>query len=365
MVRAVRRERRVRELDGVCVELTEGDAVDVDGRVILVGGHPVGDRVDAGRELDGLRHVLPRVVVARRVEVNVLDELLLPGLTHVEDHLVVGGIGVLPGVARRKRKRATLAGVDGEGDGGAARGEVARVGAARCGIVAGEDLGAAADACLVRLGLDTRPFVRSHARMDLLLGVLRVGHPCRGVVVVRVGGHDLRLVARLVASALQVGSDLRIRLVVVPQFGVDVRGRGRADLVGARAVGQVDAGDGAGLGCCFVDEGRQTVGQVHGVARIVLLDGLSERVDMRAVEPEGVLLGRVLICDVVAPALGVDVHHGHVVLGLGCPLRGVDPPLGAEASAPVGSVVVAQNPLVGDARGVVAVVSRVRHRVGE
>lgn len=36
VVRAVRRERRVRELDGVRVELTEGDAVDVDGRVILV-----------------------------------------------------------------------------------------------------------------------------------------------------------------------------------------------------------------------------------------------------------------------------------------------------------------------------------------
>ena len=44
---------------------------------------------------------------------------------------------------------------------------------------------------------------------------------------------------------------------------------------------------------------------------------------------------------------------------------GVDPPWGAEASAPVGTVVVAQDPLVGDARGVVAVVGRVRHRVGE
>ena len=83
----------------------------------------------AGRELDGLRHVLPRVVAARRVEVNVLDELLLPGLTHVEDHLVVGRVVVLPGVARRKRKRATLAGVDGEGDGGAAREVVNPIGA--------------------------------------------------------------------------------------------------------------------------------------------------------------------------------------------------------------------------------------------
>ena len=39
--------------------------------------------------------------------------------------------------------------------------------------------------------------------------------------------------------------------------------------------------------------------------------------------------------------------------------------MGAETSAPVGAVVVAQDPLVGDARGVVAVVGRVRHRVGE
>ena len=36
VVRAVGRERRVRELDGVRVELAEGDAVDVDGRVRLI-----------------------------------------------------------------------------------------------------------------------------------------------------------------------------------------------------------------------------------------------------------------------------------------------------------------------------------------
>ena len=42
------------------------------------------------------------------------------------------------------------------------------------------------------------------------------------------------------------------------------------------------------------------------------------------------------------PPLGVDVHLGYVVLVLGCPLGGVDPPWGAEASAPVGTVVVAR-----------------------
>ncbi len=36
---------------------TEGDAVDVGRASNFVGGHPVGDRVDAGRELDG--SVLP------------------------------------------------------------------------------------------------------------------------------------------------------------------------------------------------------------------------------------------------------------------------------------------------------------------
>ena len=34
------------------------------------------------------------------------------------------------------------------------------------------------------------------------------------------------------------------------------------------------------------------------------------------------------------------------------PLGGVDPPWGAEASAPVGTVIVAQNPLIGDGQWV-------------
>ena len=365
VVRAVRRERRVRELDGVRVKLTEGDAVDVDGRVILVGGHPVGDRVDAGRELDGLRHVLPRVVAARRVEVNVLDELLLPGLTHVEDHLVVGGIGVLPGVARRKRERTTLAGVDGEGDGGATRGEVARVGAARRGIVAGEDLGAAADACLVRLGLDTRPLVRSHARMDRLLRILRIGHRGRGVVVVRVGGNDLRLITRLVASALQVGRNLRVCLVVIPQFGVHVGSGIFVDLLASCTVGQVDAHLATDVLVRVVNEGCQTVGQVNGIAGGVLLGGLPERVDVRAVECECGLLLRVLPGDVGAPVLVVDVHHELVTLGLVHALGGRHPPLLAEVANPIGSVVLAQAPFVFDGARVIVVVGRVRHRVGE
>ena len=130
VVCSVRREGRVSELDGGRVELTQGDAVDVDGRVILVVGYPVGDRMDTGSEFNGLRHVLPRVVAARLIEVNVLDELLR-GLTHVEDHLMVGGVVVLPGVARRKRVGAALAGVNREGDGGAALGEIAGVSAAR------------------------------------------------------------------------------------------------------------------------------------------------------------------------------------------------------------------------------------------
>ena len=86
--------------------------------------------MDTGSELDGLRHVLPRVVAARLIEVNVLDELLR-GLAHVEDHLVVGGVVVLPGVARCEREGTSLAGVNREGDGAAACGEVSRVGAAR------------------------------------------------------------------------------------------------------------------------------------------------------------------------------------------------------------------------------------------
>ena len=86
--------------------------------------------MDAGSEFDGLRHVLPRVVAARLIEVNVLDELLR-GLTHVEDHLMVRRVVVLSGVARCEREGTALAGVNREGDGGAALGEIAGVSAAR------------------------------------------------------------------------------------------------------------------------------------------------------------------------------------------------------------------------------------------
>ena len=50
--------------------------------------------------------------------------------------------------------------------------------------------------------------------------------------------------------------------------------------------GRLDAGRSARLGGRVVDEGGQAVSQVHGVARGVLLHGLSERVDVCAVEPE-------------------------------------------------------------------------------
>ncbi len=75
--------------------------------------------MDAGRELDGFGHLLPRVIAACRIEVHVLDELLR-GLTHIEDHLVVGGVVILSCVARHKRDGAALAGVNREGDGVAA-----------------------------------------------------------------------------------------------------------------------------------------------------------------------------------------------------------------------------------------------------
>ena len=119
MVRAVGCECCVSELDGIQVELARGDAVDVDGRVRLIARDPEGDRVDAGRELDGFGHLLPRVIAACRIEVHVLDELLR-GMTHIEDHLVVGGVVILSGVARHKRDGAALAGVNREGDGVAA-----------------------------------------------------------------------------------------------------------------------------------------------------------------------------------------------------------------------------------------------------
>ena len=61
------------------------------------------------------------------------------------------------------------------------------------------------------------------------------------IVVVRVGGHDQRLLRARATHTLQVAGDLRVRLVVVPQLGVQVRGRTVNELVVAGAVGQVDA----------------------------------------------------------------------------------------------------------------------------
>ena len=64
-----------------------------------------------------------------------------------------------------------------------------------------------------------------------LAGVNREGDGVAALVeVARVGGDDLRFVRRLVARALQVGGDLLVCFVVVPEFGVDVRGRVWADL---------------------------------------------------------------------------------------------------------------------------------------
>ena len=77
----------------------------------------------------------------------------------------------------RAQRGAALAGVNREGDGVAALVEVARVGAARRGVVTGEDVGAAAHACLIGFGFDARPIFRCHLRMDLLAEVLRVGSP--------------------------------------------------------------------------------------------------------------------------------------------------------------------------------------------
>ena len=77
----------------------------------------------------------------------------------------------------RAQRGAALAGVNREGDGVAVLVEVARVGAARRGVVAGEDVGAAAHACLIGFGFDARPIFRCHLRMDLLAGVLQVGSP--------------------------------------------------------------------------------------------------------------------------------------------------------------------------------------------
>lgn len=86
---------------------------------------------------------------------------------------------------------------------------------------------------------------------------------------------------------------------------------------------------------------------------------------MRAGELEFILLGRVLASDVVASALVVDVHHRHVVLGLGRVGGHLDPPLAAEVALPVGAVVLAQDPVFFDGVRVVAVVDCVRHGVGQ
>ena len=241
MVRTVGRERRVRELDGVRVELTEGNAVNVDGRVLLVLVDWEGDRMGARGELHVDADILAPVRIALRlVERDVLQELLLPGLTHVNHHLVAGAIGLRARVARREGESASLASVNGEGDGVAVLGNTRRVGATRRRCVTGHDGDVAAHARLVGLGLDTHAVVGSDFRMPVLLGRCI---PVTGgrIVVVRVGGHDQRLLRARATHTLQVAGDLRVRLIVVPQLGVQVRGRTINELVVAGAIGQVDA----------------------------------------------------------------------------------------------------------------------------
>ena len=81
VVRAVRRERRIRELDGVRVELAERNAVDVDGRVLLVLVDREGNRVGARGELHVDGDIFAPVRVALRlVEGDVLQELRCPFL---------------------------------------------------------------------------------------------------------------------------------------------------------------------------------------------------------------------------------------------------------------------------------------------
>ena len=101
VVRAVRRERRIRELDGIRVELAERNAVDVDGRVLLILVDREGNRVGARGELHVDADVLPPVRIALRlVERDVLQELLLPLLAHVDHHLVAGAICLRARVTR-------------------------------------------------------------------------------------------------------------------------------------------------------------------------------------------------------------------------------------------------------------------------
>ena len=101
VVCAVRRERRVRELDGIRVELAERNAVDVDGRVLLVLVDREGNRVGARGEFHVDGDIFAPVGVALRlVEGDVLQELLLPLLAHVDHHLVAGAICLRARVTR-------------------------------------------------------------------------------------------------------------------------------------------------------------------------------------------------------------------------------------------------------------------------
>ena len=86
---------------------------------------------------------------------------------------------------------------------------------------------------------------------------------------------------------------------------------------------------------------------------------------MRAGEREFLLLRRVLAGDVGTPVLVVDVHHRHVVLGLGRVGGQLDPPLAAKVALPVGAVVLAQDPVFFDGVRVVAVVDCVCHGVSQ
>ena len=179
----------------------------------------------------------------------------------------------------------------------------------------------------------------------LVLVGRRVPVAGRRVVVVRVDGDHHRLLRTRGAYALQVAGHLSVGLVVVPQLRVQVRGRSWDDLVVSGAVRQVDAHRALRLLGGLVDERRQALGQVELVARSVLLDGLAERIDVRAGEREFLLLGRVLAGDVGTPVLVVDVHHLRVVLGLGRVLGRawgqLDPPLAAKVALPVRAVVLA------------------------
>ena len=88
-------------MDGICVELAERNAVDVDGRVLLVLVDREGNRVGARGELHVDADVLAPVRVALRlIEGDVLQELLLTLLTHVDHHLVAGAICLRARVTR-------------------------------------------------------------------------------------------------------------------------------------------------------------------------------------------------------------------------------------------------------------------------